>query len=134
VVERCTVFGVVRADTLTASDSIFVHPVLVDSPRVGGVTCCYVAPRSIVPLLCDRCLPDAEHPYVRPRFTAVRYGDPAFAQLSSACPVSIRTGASDGGEMGAFHLLATPRRHANLWLTIDEFLPQGLEALVTYVT
>jgi hypothetical protein len=36
--------------------------------------------------------------------------------------------------MGAFHLLDTPRRESNLRATIDEFLPNGLEIVVSYVT
>ena len=131
--DRCTVFGVVRAQSVSARDSIFVDPVLVEDASTGGLTCCYAPPGPRMPAR-DRCQPARGSAGVRPVFTSRRYGDAAFAQLSSDCATSIRTGASDGAEMGAFHLLDTPRREANLRLTIAEFLPNGLEALISYVT
>lgn len=131
-VERCTVFGVVRAESLRAVDSIFTDPVLVDDPASGGLTCCYAPPGTRQPER-QRCQP-MRGSHVRPVFTSRRYGDAAFAQLSTSCPDAIRYGASDGAEMGAFHLLDAPRREANLQATLDEFLPNGLEVVLSYVT
>lgn len=132
-VERCTVFGVVRAQSLRARDSIFVDPVLVDDPATGGLTCCYAPATSKAPPR-DRCQPEHGKPAVRPFFTSTRYGDPSFAQLDVSCAAAIRTGASDGGEMGAFYGLDNPRREANLREAVADFLPNGLEHVVTYVT
>jgi hypothetical protein len=132
-VERSTVFGLVLAQSLSATDSIFVDPVLVADTGTGGLTCCYAPPGS--PLLArDRCQPAEGSEWVRPVFTSRRYGDPSFAQLDADTATPIRTGASDGAEMGAFHQLDTPRREANLRLTVAEFLPNGLEAVISYVT
>lgn len=132
-VERSTVFGLVLAQSLSATDSIFVDPVLVTDAGTGGLTCCFAPPGS--PLLArDRCQPAEGSEWVRPIFTSRRFGDPSFAQLDADTATSIRTGASDGAEMGAFHLLDTPRREANLRLTVAEFLPNGLEAVISYVT
>jgi hypothetical protein len=69
-----------------------------------------------------------------PAFTATRYGDPAYGQLSLACPVEICTGAEDGSEMGAFSFLKQPQRAANLQSNLEEYLRFGLEAGIFYVT
>jgi len=131
-VERCTLFGVVHARSLTAADSIFADPVLVDDCAVGGLAFCYAPPAPRMPPR-EICQP-APGSDVRPIFTSRRYGDAGFAQLTPDCPVAIRTGAGDGSEMGAFHLLANPRREANLRATVGEFLPNGLEVVLSFVT
>ena len=64
----------------------------------------------------------------RPRFGAVRYGHPAYAQLHRTCAPELRTGASNGAEMGAFNHLLQAQREANLRTRLDEYLPFGLEA------
>lgn len=132
-IARCTIFGLVRAQSITAQDAIFTDPVLVSDPDSGGFTCCFVQPGKHLPAR-DRCQPSEAASDVRPIFTSRRYGDAAFAQLAADCPASIRTGATDGAEMGAFHLLDTPRRESNLRASIDEFLPNGMEVVVEFVT
>ncbi|MGZ4753503.1 MAG: hypothetical protein ACXWA9_01260 [Acidimicrobiia bacterium] len=72
--------------------------------------------------------------WLRPSFTADRYGNPAFAQLGDTCPPEIRTGAEDGSEMGAFCVLKQPQREANLRIRLDEYLPVGLDPGVIHVT
>ena len=69
---------------------------------------------------------------MRPQFTSLRLGDPAYAQLSRRCPAAIRTGADDGAEMGAFHDLYQPQREAHLRTRLAEYLRFGLEAGVFY--
>jgi hypothetical protein len=63
-----------------------------------------------------------------PAFTTLRYGLPAYAQLTQSCAYQIRTGADDESEMGAFHALYQPQREANVALRLDEYLRFGLEA------
>src|SRR6185436_6438781 len=70
----------------------------------------------------------------RPAFTSVTYGDPGYAQLSRAAPDTIRTGASDGSEMGAFHDLHQPQREANLRAGLTEYARFGFEAGIFLVT
>ena len=65
---------------------------------------------------------------LRPSFTALHASAPAYAQLRRATPPEIRTGASDEGEMGAWHLLHQPQREANLRIRLEEYLRFGLEA------
>jgi hypothetical protein len=69
-----------------------------------------------------------------PMFRSLRYGDPAYAQLSLRCAVEIREGAEDQAEMGAFHDLYQPQRERNLRLRLDEYLRFGLEAGIFYET
>jgi hypothetical protein len=83
-------------------------------------------------------LPAAERAMVllrlRPMFRSLRYGDPAYAQLSRRCAREIREGADDRAEMGAFHDLYQPQRERNLRIRLDEYLRFGLEAGVFYET
>ena len=55
--------------------------------------------------------------------------------LRQACPMhrySIRRGADDGGEMGAFHFVQAPSRETDLRVRMQEYLPVGLEFGVFY--
>lgn len=80
------------------------------------------------------CLPaeSGENAGVRPQFTSLDFGDPAYAQLNRRCPAAIRTGADDGAELGAFHDLFQPQREAHLRTRMAEYLRFGLEAGVFY--
>jgi len=69
-----------------------------------------------------------------PPFTSTRYSDPAYGQLSLACPPEIQTGAEDGSEMGVFSFLKQPQRTANLQANLEEYLRFGLEAGIFFVT
>lgn len=71
---------------------------------------------------------------LRPIFTDLRFGRPAYAQLGTSCPPEIRTGADDESEMGAFHKLFQPQREADLRIRLDEYLRFGLEAGVFHAT
>ena len=153
---RCTVFGPVHVRELTASEVIFVHRVWAQRRQVGCVRFSYLPPGSATPRR-YRCQPDlaltrrAEAlglsvsllpadernlilARVRPEFTAERFGDPAYAQLSLGCAIEIAAGAEDGAEMGAFNLLKNPQREANLRIRLDEYLPFGLKPGLIYVT
>lgn len=71
---------------------------------------------------------------IRPGFTALSASHPAYAQLRLAAPPEIRNGASDEGEMGAYHLVAAPQRETNLRIRLEEYLRFGLEAGLFYET
>jgi hypothetical protein len=71
---------------------------------------------------------------VKPVFTSLRFGDPAYGQLSRRTPLEIRQGAEDEAEMGAFHNLYQPQRETNLLTRLDEYLRFGLEAGVFYAS
>jgi len=72
--------------------------------------------------------------WLKPAFTSVRYGEPAYAQLRRRSPLQIRQGADDEAAMGAFHDLFEPQRLANLNVRLQEYLRFGLEAGSFFVT
>ncbi len=146
---RCTVFGSVAAHAIDlAEDSLFMGPVTVARRQVGCMRFCYAPPGSRTPKR-FHCQPDlsvqalgsAPGPSgvliaqggALPRFASLRYGTPAYGQLSNACPEGIRTGAQDQSEMGAFHDLYQPQRAAHLQGRLEEFTPAGMEAGILFV-
>lgn len=153
--ERVTVFGEMHVKQIDlASETIFVHPVLADRRQEGCVRFSYVPEDSKTPRR-YRCQPDlavaerekeldpaplltAEYDkivmHIRPQFTSLRYGEAAYAQLSTACADELKTGAENGSEMGAFCMLQQPQRVANLRIALDEYLRFGLEAGIFFVT
>ncbi|MBD2253374.1 phage tail protein [Nostoc parmelioides] len=135
--ERTTIFGKVNLHELTlASNVIFTAPVTVKNCQTGSVRFSYVPKDSQTPRrYCCQPLEgsDANH-QIKPLFTSVQYGDPGYAQLALACAPEIATGADDGGEMGAFHLLHQPQRTAYLRLSLEEYLPAGSEAGIFYMS
>ena len=72
--------------------------------------------------------------WMRPGFEAQSASHPAYVQIRLSTPPEILTGASDEGEMGAYHLLAAPQREANLRIRLEEYLRFGLEAGIFYET
>jgi hypothetical protein len=71
---------------------------------------------------------------LRPAFTTLRYGQPGYCQLSSACADEIRIGADHESEIGAFHDMFAPQRESNLKTRLQEYLRFGLEAGIFYAT
>lgn len=139
-----TVVGKVHAEVLTlvsntillaarASADAWPAPVWAARSQEGCVRFSWLPPDSIAPRR-HRCLPDAEHPRVRPEFNALRYGHPAYAQLRASTPAVIRHGADDEGEIGVMHALAQPQRESNLRIRLDEYLRFGLHAGIFYAT
>ena len=160
--ERVTVLGPVHVKELTlGSEVIFTDRVRAVHRQAGCVRFSVVPPGSQTPRR-FRCQPElaisaavtqaqeqagavldpAAAEAVRlqvlgrltPAFTSTRYSDPAYGQLSLACPPEIQTGAEDGSEMGAFSFLKQPQRAANLQSNLEEYLRFGLETGIFFVT
>jgi hypothetical protein len=70
----------------------------------------------------------------QPLFVSLRYGDPGYCKLFPGTSDSVRRGADDGGEMGAFHFLLAPLRETDLRVRIQEYLPVGMESGILYET
>ncbi|HEX7956817.1 MAG TPA: hypothetical protein VF508_07745 [Pyrinomonadaceae bacterium] len=149
---RSTVFGLVRAHAISlAENTIFSGRVRVARTQQGCVRFCYVPAGSRTPRR-HNCQPDlalaplrgndpetqAERGRtemrVRPHFSSVRYGTPAYCQLAETCPAEIRRGADDESEMGVYHDLFQPQREANLRARLDEFTPAGVDAGSIFAT
>jgi hypothetical protein len=137
--EACTVIGMVHARTMPLiSNSMLIAalepastwpaPVIAARRQEGCVRFSYVPLPARVPQR-FRCVPEAGAPgSAVPQFTSLRYGHHGYAQLRpSAGPAPLR-GASDEGEMGAFHHLYQAQRETNVRMRLDEYLRVGLEA------
>jgi hypothetical protein len=144
-IEASTVVGQVHAQRLErASDTIFhaaraatdpptAAAVRAQRTQKGCVRFCWLPADSIAPRR-HRCLPSDAHPGARPHFASLRYGQPAYMQLSASTHPAILRGASDEGEIGVMHALAQPRREDNLRVRLDEYLRYGLNAGLFHVT
>jgi len=138
-VENCTIIGKLACATLElASNTLFVAelgnapggwtaPVSVVRRQEGCVRFCWLPRGARVPRR-HQCLPSAESPDVRPVFTSLRFGDPAYGQLGRSCPAAILCGADDESEIGAHHDMFQPQRLAYLRARVNEYLRFGLEA------
>lgn len=147
---RCTVFGIIQTHAIElAENCIFNDCVHVARRQIGCMRFCYVPPGCRTPRR-YHCQPDLasaaardRHPgapaaadaaaalateRVKPRFNAIRYGQPAYCQLTSDVASEIFRGADDAAEMGVFHDLFQPQRMANLAVRLDEYTPAGMDA------
>ncbi|WP_225847562.1 hypothetical protein [Streptomyces sp. HPF1205] len=157
--QRTTVIGEVHTDTVEiAEDCLFTGPLHVARRSVGCMRFSYVPPASRTPRR-YQCQPDlvraavdervergelgaaeaaaereAEARRVRPRFTSVRYGTPAYGQLARGCATEITRGAGDRSEPGAFHDLFQPQREDNLRARLAEYSPAGTDAGLFFVS
>ena len=143
----CTVIGKVYASLLSfVSDCLFLAelteadisstPPLWNAPlwsarrQQGCVRFSYVPAGAILPrqFECVEQAPGAP----APMFYSLQYGNPAYAKLLPTTDSSIRQGAADGGEMGAYHSILAPQREADLLTRLAEYIPVGLEYGVFY--
>jgi hypothetical protein len=134
--ERVTIFGQVHVCKMpVANDVLFTSPVVVERTDTGVMRHSYIPIGSKTPRR-ENCLQigtPAKKAFL-PAFTARHYGEPGYAQLSLACPAEIRTGGTDGAEVGVFHDLRQPQREGALLAQLEEYLRFGLEAGLIYVT
>jgi len=105
-------------------------PVLAERRQTGCVRFSWLPPLSRVPRR-HRCLPDADG-FPAPRMLSLRYATPTYCLLSAATDVTIREGADDEGEPGAFHHLRARQRETNVRVRLEEYLRAGLESGVFF--
>jgi len=130
--QYCTVVGKIHA-TLFAmvSDSIvWATSAVADRKQQGCVRFTYLPPRSVVPRQFE-CVEQGEG-VPQPLFYSLRYGDPGYGKLWPSTDDSIREGAENGGEMGAFNSVLAALREADLRARLQEYLPAGLEFGIFY--
>jgi len=150
---RTTVFGLIQVHAIELGENcIFEGRITVARRQQGCLRFCYVAPESRTPRR-YQCQPDLvetaieesqkrkdatdpllvnsakqqEDSRVRPLFSSVRYGMPAYCQLADCCAEEIKNGADDEAEMGVFHDLYQTQRLANLRVRLDEYLPARMD-------
>lgn len=130
--ENCTVIGSVRVGVfqLVSNTILLGDTVRAERRQEGCVRFSWLPADAVVPRS-HRCVTAVA---ARPAFTSLRFGDPAYGQLSDACPGVIRSGADDGAEMGVFHELFQPQHEAYLRTRLETSLRLGLEAGVFHAT
>ncbi len=152
-IARSTILGQVQAHAIELGEnSIFAGRVTVARRQYGCLRFSYVTPGSRTPSR-FQCQPNGvedaveqrlreqkkagdeikaddievakacERLRVKPQFSSVYYGTPAYCQLASDCAQEIKRGAEDESEMGVFHDLFYPQREANLRIRLDEYVP-----------
>jgi hypothetical protein len=139
--DGCTVIGKVHSTELTlVSNTIFwaaltagdtwAAPLIADRKQQGCVRFSFLPVGAIIPRH-FKCVQQALAS-AQPIFFSLRYGAPGYAKLLAFTSDAIRRGASDAGEMGAFHFLLAPLREADLRVRMVEYLPVGMEFGVVY--
>jgi hypothetical protein len=142
--DSCTVIGKVHAAAMPlvtnsilladlAPNDTWAAPVIAARRQDGCVRFSALPATARVPRR-YRCLPESA-PSARAavvRIPSLRYGTPAYAQLSNTSGASVLTGADDEGQPGAFHSLFQPQRETNLRVRFAEYLRAGLEAGIFY--
>ena len=139
----CTVVGKVHAELLTlVSNSIlwgalakgdtapWVSALVADRKQEGCVRFSFIPYQAVTPRRfkwVERALASPQ-----PYFFSLRYGRPGYMKLLVSTDDSIRRGADDGGEMGAFHFLLAPQRESDLQIRMQEYMPVGLEFGLIY--
>ncbi|MDB5970558.1 MAG: hypothetical protein JWQ90_3008 [Hydrocarboniphaga sp.] len=140
----CTVVGKLNALKLPlVSNSILLAslaaadtwgaPVIAQRRQEGCVRFSYLPDTARVPRR-YRCLPEsaASPELAVPRFTSLRYGFAAYAQLAVSSGAQLLSGADNEGQPGAFNFLFQPQRETNLRMRLDEYLRVGLQAGILY--
>jgi len=89
---------------------------------------------AVLPSGWDTTLAASIEEWLVPSFETVTYGAPEYCQLRLTAPQQIRTGASDGAEMGAFNYLKQAQRETNLRIRLAEYVPFGRAPGIIYVT
>jgi hypothetical protein len=140
----CTLIGKVHAAAMgLVTNSLLVArseehdtqpPVIAQRRQSGCVRFSFLPLDALVPRR-YHCQPSADAGVRQsPSFSTLRYGQSAYGQLCRSTPDTIRRGADDEGEMGAFHSLYAPQRETNLQVRLREYLRAGLAAGITYQT
>jgi len=137
---RCTIFGEVVLSRLSfATGVLFERRLRVNIPSEGTVRFSYLPSGSRTPPQ-ERCIgggAKVKEPgtgLAAPVLTARAFGDPAYAQLSPDASFELRRGGEDGNEIGVYNSLRQSDRLASLATVLDELLPWGMNARVSFVT
>jgi hypothetical protein len=127
--EYCTVLRNAVCEWIEASDCIFAGKLQKDHPKPkppqdGCVRYSRLPGTSMGSVAVVHCTT------TRPLFFSAVYGGRSCAVLHPACLPSIRHGAEDGGEMGAFHSRSYVAQWEAIVHKLQDFLPVGIEAVV----
>jgi hypothetical protein len=134
--ERTTVLGQLFAHRISTSESILAGWATAEDAQDGCVRFTTYVEGSAL-----------HQPYESvtivqsaPIFASVRFGQPAYAQLTLLADreilagTTIREGAKNGSEMGAFSRELYAIKERGLRIKLAEFMPIGLTPVLVYVT
>jgi hypothetical protein len=143
ILSRCTVLGRVAVHRFQASECILRELAEVDDVQRGCVRFTAWADGSVLP----RQYESVRIPQGTALFTSTDFGQPGYCQLlptadaailpptpAPPAPPTIRAGAQDGSEMGAFARDMNPIKERGLLIKYQEFMPAGLVPVLVYVT
>jgi len=137
----CTVVGKVHAHVLTlvsnsiiwaTTSDLWVSGLIADRLQAGCVRFSFLPVNAVTPRR-FKCV-EQKLASAQPLFFTLRYGDPRYLKMLACTDKSIRRGAEDGGEMGAFHFIQAPQRESDLSVRLQEYLPVGLDVGLVYQT
>jgi len=141
----CTILGDTTLERLEASDSIFNGPL--NGVDCAGEQSCIRFSRAPDLAALSGCLADkvASNTSNDPNFIQLWfqdsadcvlrpaiYGEPGAGVIDLTSPASIREGAEDDGEMGAYHHLHHTAQIRALRLKLGRFAPFGQEIAISY--
>jgi hypothetical protein len=125
-IQRSTVFGEVRVNRLEASEALVQGLVTVTDNQHGCFRFSAANAGSSLPQQFEsHLLAPAVPNHV---FLSRRFGDSAYAELSETAPETIRRGAENRSEIGAWSSLLSPIKRDDLTAKTYEFMPFGLIA------
>jgi len=130
--ERVTVLGRIRCDTLTASDALLAAVAWVDDRQSGCIRFSRFEFESRLPRR-YRCVPSDEgtaRESARVAFSSLVPASSHYAQLGAATASAVLSASADGDQVGAFARSYPTLRAANLMTKLREFLPAGLEPVL----
>ncbi|MCC6168606.1 MAG: hypothetical protein IT329_15400 [Caldilineaceae bacterium] len=136
---RCTVLGRAYLHRLEASECILDDVTLVEDVQQGCVRFSAWASGSHLPSPYE----SVEVPARGPLFAARTFGRPDYALLrltadaailGGAVGATLREGAQNGSEMGAFNREQAAIKVRSLRIKLDEYMPLGLAPVIVHVT
>jgi hypothetical protein len=139
--QGCTVVGKVHAEILTlvsnsiiwaalAAGDTLASGLVADRLQTGCVRFSFLPFNAVTPRRFE-CVEQALAS-AQPVFFTTQYGQPSYVKMWACTDNSIRRGADDGGEMGAFHSLLAPLRESDLSIRLQEYMPVALAAGLIY--
>ncbi|MEQ9498477.1 MAG: hypothetical protein RIT81_16500 [Deltaproteobacteria bacterium] len=131
MVDGVTFLGRVRPFTIGGRGGIFEGRLTVGNPQVGCLRLSYFSGDSDQLPQNYGCV---RGPTAALRFVSRRFGDAAYAQLSTTCDRSILERGPRDAQMGAYGFQLEAQRWRNLGTRLRELTPVGVNPLIVPVT
>jgi hypothetical protein len=138
VLSRTTVLGRAFVHRIEVSECILDDFTVVDDTQHGCVRFTAWPAGSIVPRQYESVQIDVQSPL----FASREFGEPGYGQLLASADLAIvssgggtiRQGAQDGSEMGAFAREKNPIKESSILIKYQEYMPLGLAPVLIRVT